>query len=124
MHVFSTVKPQPHLADPMDDRDLEALGLEIMVESKGVIVVLLIRYFSLDPVKVEGDHLFYSLEELIIETENYYQVPRDKWKLPSDLESGELNLKVLKAAGEIFQASKIPVKFCSTDEEYFSLYEM
>lgn len=72
MHIFSARKP----LSP-DQWDLEALGLEVMITSDGQVLVLLIRYYSLEPVKIEGDHLFFSLEELINETENHYQIPRN-----------------------------------------------
>ncbi|ABW25829.1 hypothetical protein [Acaryochloris marina] len=120
MHVFSTVKPQPQLADPSDERDLEALGLEILTNSDEVILVLLIRYYSLDPVNVEGDNLFYSLEELIDTTENYYGIPRDKWRLSSETESGELGVKVMEAARKIYPCDSGSIRFFPTDDEYFS----
>lgn len=120
MHIFSTVKPQPHLADPSDDRDLEALGVEIMTDSNGAILVLLIRYYSLDPVNVEGDNLFYSLKELIDETENYYGIPRDKWRLSSETESGELGVKVMEAARKIYPCDSESIRFFPTDDEYFA----
>ncbi len=64
-----------------DDRDLAAVGIEGCISTDGLIGFLLVRYYSLDPVRLEGDHWYFGVEELLSDIQAEYGVSLNNWKI-------------------------------------------
>lgn len=98
MKIFSTVKP---FIDPEEEYELEALGINICISDNGLALFLLVRFFQLEPIRIEGDHLYFNVDELLDDAEELYRVPRSAWRSEPPLGTSDAEL-LIEAAVEDF----------------------
>lgn len=98
MEIFSTVKPY---IDPEAEYELEALSIKTCISDDGLAFFLLVRLFQLEPIRIEGDHLYFNVDEMLNDAEELYRVPRSAWRSEPPLEISNVEL-LIEAAVEDF----------------------
>lgn len=119
MRVRSSCKPV--IADQVS-YELDALEIEpLQLEGSNVVIFLLVISFNIENNQVEGDHLYWHLNELLEDAESYFGVPDSAWVLEEGISEDYLKVEemlrvvALKKARELGLSEEI--RFLREGEE-------